>query len=64
MGLRNRRNRNESARARGIEPTPGLFAGIKRRARYLRRAGTPSIKIKNPERYLHATARRLATVTS
>lgn len=60
MGLLGRQNHNIGLRGRGIEPEPGFFAGIKRRARYIARAGAPIVKIKNPSRYLHAAARRRA----
>jgi hypothetical protein len=53
MGLKSRRDHNEYLRANNIEPIPGIFAGIKGWARYLKRAGGPEIKIKNPERYLN-----------
>ena len=61
MGLRYRQSHNERQRAKGIEPEPSLFAGVKRRARYLKRAGYRPIKIKNPSKYLHSAARRRAS---
>lgn len=36
-GLKGRRLRNASLRVRGKEPAPGLYAGVKRHARYLKR---------------------------
>lgn len=54
MGLRSRKNRNETNRANGNEPTPGNFAGVKRWARYHSRV--PYVpKVRNPEKYLHAS---------
>jgi hypothetical protein len=57
MGLRARKNHNDGLRARGIEPEPGFYAGIKRHIRYLKRTPARAIKIKNPERYLSSHAR-------
>lgn len=37
---------------------PSLYAGAKNWRRYHQRARTEPIKIKNPEKYLHASARR------
>jgi hypothetical protein len=62
MGLRARKNYNKTRRANGNEPTPGAFAGVKRWARHLRRIPVRPIKIKNPERYLSAHARRMAAL--
>lgn len=62
MGLHARKNWNKNQRANGNEPTPGIFAGVKRLARYLRRVPARPIKIKNPERYLSSHARRMAAL--
>lgn len=37
VGLKARRKRNQLSRAKGVEPEPGWDAGVKRRARYLKR---------------------------
>jgi hypothetical protein len=58
MGLRDRKSRNEIRRANGNEPVPGDFAGVKRWARYLKRAERKPVKIKNPEKYLNASSKR------
>jgi len=59
MGLLDRKNHNISLRARGIEPEPGLNAGLKRHARYLRRASGAPIVIQNPDKFLHSHARAM-----
>ena len=59
MGLRDKQSKNELIRARGTEPETGAFAGVKRRARYLRRTEMPEIKIRDPERYLNSHARQM-----
>lgn len=58
MGLWQRKSRNSVRRANGNEPEPGAFAGVKRWRRYHARVAPRKIKIKNPERYLSASARR------
>ena len=58
MGLRDRKSHNETQRVLGNEPIPGSFAGVKRWARYLARVPARAIKVKNPERYMSAHARR------
>ena len=58
MGLRDRKSRNETRRANGDEPEPGDYAGVKRRARYLKRVACKPVKIKNPEKYLNASSKR------
>jgi len=50
-------SRNATKRANGIEPEPGLYAGVKRRARFLARVGC-KVTVKNPERYLDSYARK------
>ena len=55
MGLYERKLRNHNRRANGNEPEPGDFAGVKRWARYLMRVPKREIKVKRPERYLHAS---------
>lgn len=57
MGLWQRRSRNRSLRANGVEPEPGNYAGVKRYARYLKRVVAVSKGVKNPDRYLHAAER-------
>lgn len=59
MGVAIRRLRNMSKRANGIEPKPGLHAGVKRRRRYLKRRKPIITSVRNPERYLNPTQRRL-----
>ena len=62
MGLRDRKAANALLRARGIEPEPGRYAGVKRWARYLKRVPPRVKKIKNPERYLNSSlAKRYAS---
>lgn len=59
MSLWKKRSRNKNRRANDDEPEPGLYAGVKRRARYLKRVGRKTIKIKgNPLKYLHASEKR------
>jgi hypothetical protein len=55
MGLRDRKSRNELSRANGIEPAPDPYAGVKRWARYLKRAPRRVVQVKNPRKYLHAS---------
>ncbi len=62
MGLRYRRSQNANQRANGIEPEPGDYAGVKRWARYLKRVVLKPVKIRNPEKYLHSTARGMKAV--
>lgn len=59
MGLRGRQAQNERLRANGEEPSPGCGrgSGVKRWARYLKRAALTPIKIRNLERYLNASRR-------
>lgn len=58
-GLAHRRRKNAELRSIGEEPVPGWDGGVKRMARWLKRwAGT--ITVKDPEKYLHAHARRRA----
>lgn len=59
MGLMSRQNHNGAQRVNGNEPEPGPFAGVKRWARYHARVPARTIKIKNPERYLHSHARSM-----
>jgi hypothetical protein len=58
MGLAKRRLRNANLRANGVEPGPGLYAGVKRWARYLRRVPRREVKIKNPAKYLNSCIAR------
>ena len=60
MGLSSRKFRNESLRANGVEPVPDWFAGVKRWMRYLKRVPAVAKKIKNPDKFLNAFARRAA----
>jgi hypothetical protein len=55
MGLWQRKSRNAGKRANGDEPEPGDYAGVKRHARYLKRADRKPVKIKDPEKYLNAS---------
>ena len=41
-----------------------VYAGIRHRMRHLKRWGAPVVKIKRPEKYLHAAARRRQTEMS
>lgn len=56
-GLRARQLRNAHGRARGQEPMPGPFAGVKRHARYIRRTSARVKLVERPEIYLHHNAR-------
>jgi hypothetical protein len=59
MGKRYRQAQNARQRANGIELEPGLYAGVKNWARFLKRAtGLKPVKIKNPEKYLNASSKR------
>jgi hypothetical protein len=44
-GIAGRRADNALLRARGTEPVPGLYAGVKRFARWIRRANVQPIRI-------------------
>jgi len=59
IGLRSRQSRNATLRASGTEPHPHpVYAGVKRMARYLKRAGVAPVHIKNPDDYLSSYHRR------
>lgn len=60
--LAGRRARNAALRAIGEEPVPGAGAGVKRHARFLKRALHSPITVKPVRalRYMHAHARRQA----
>lgn len=57
VGLAGHRAVNAMQRANGNEPKPGQGAGIKRWARYLKRAELEVITPKRPSRYLNRSAR-------
>ena len=54
MGKSSRQAQNALQRRNGEEPVPGLYAGVKRHARYLSRV-VKEVKIKNPDKFLHAS---------
>ena len=60
MGLRQRQRENAKRRAEGKEPQPGccLGSGVKRWMRYHKRVIAKPVKIRHPEKYLNAHARR------
>lgn len=58
-GLRSRQRRNQQLRASGTEPpTDGVYASVRKMARYLKRAGVAPVHIKNPRDYMNAPQRR------